>query len=94
MSQAPPRPSTKARGNISQPIWFVTPIKVMIASTMPSAAMWIGMVRTSAGMTTAPVSASHGWKLIAAHAVGGRLAWWTAWAMRNSFGRCIQRCVQ
>ncbi len=75
-------------------MWFVTPISVMIVSTVPSAATWIGTTNTSAGMTTAPVSASHGWKLIAAHAVGGRLAWWTAWATRNGAGRCISRCVQ
>ena len=67
---------------------------VMIVSTSPSTATWIGIRKTSAGMTTAPVIASTGWKLIAAQAVGGRLSWWTACAMRNHFGRCIQRWVQ
>ncbi len=70
-------------------MWFVTPITVMIASTSPSAPTWMGTRKTSAGITTAPVIASTGWKLIAAQAVGGRLAWWTAWAMRNGAGRCI-----
>ena len=52
-------------------MWLLTPITVMMVRTTPSAATWIGMVRISAGMTTAPVSDSHGWKLIAAQAVGG-----------------------
>ncbi len=47
---------------------------VMMVSTAASAPTWIGMVRISAGITTAPVSVSHGWKLIAAQAVGGWLA--------------------
>ena len=47
---------------------------VMIARTSPSIAIWIGTKNTSSGMTTAPVSASLGWKLIAAQAVGGRLS--------------------
>ena len=67
---------------------------VITASTTNKAETWIGMSRTSAGITTAPVTASSGWKLIAAQAVGGRLAWWTAWATRNKDGRCIQRWVQ
>ena len=45
-----------------------------MVSTTPSAPMWIGTVTISAGITTAPVSVSHGWKLIAAQAVGGWLA--------------------
>lgn len=83
-----------ARGKISQPMWLVIPITVMIVSTTPSAARWIGISRTRAGMTTAPVSASIGWKLMAAQAVGGRLAWCTACATRKAIGRCIQRWVQ
>ncbi len=43
----------------------------MIVSTTPSAARWIGMIRINTGITTAPVRVSHGWKLIAAQAVGG-----------------------
>jgi hypothetical protein len=66
----------------------------MTARTIASAATWIGIRKRSAGMTTAPVTASQGWKLIAAHAVGGRLAWWTAWAARNKAGACIARWVQ
>jgi len=46
----------------------------MTVSTTPSAATWIGITKTSSGMATAPVTASIGWKAIAAHAVGGRLA--------------------
>ena len=46
------------------------------------------------GTISAPVSASHGWKLIAAHAVGGRLSWWTACIALNHHGRCISRWVQ
>ena len=94
ISQSPALPRTSGRGNSSQPIWLVTPITVITASTTNRAETWIGMVSTSAGMTIAPVIASSGWKLIAAQAVGGRLAWWTAWARRNSDGRCIQRWVQ
>ena len=36
------------------------PITVITARTSPSMATWIGTRKTSAGMTTAPVSASHG----------------------------------
>ena len=46
-----------------------------MARTTPSIATWIGTTNTSNGMISAPLSASHGWKLIAAHAVGGRLSW-------------------
>lgn len=94
MSHPPTAPRHMNRGKTSQPMWFVTPITVMIVSTSPSMATWIGITNTSSGMATAPVSASIGWNAIAAQAVGGRLAWWTAWAMRNGLGRCIQRCVQ
>ena len=45
-------------------------------------------------MTKAPDSASHGEKLIAAQAVGGFEAWWTAWTALNRRGACIQRWVQ
>jgi hypothetical protein len=38
----------------------------------------MGITKTSSGITIAPDSASPQWKLIAAQAVGGRLAWWTA----------------
>lgn len=75
-------------------MWLVTPITVITASTNSSAPQWMGMKSTSKGTITAPVTASTGWKLIAAQAVGGREAWWTAWAIRNHFGRCIQRWVQ
>jgi hypothetical protein len=47
---------------------------VMIAKTTPSMATWIGMTNTSSGMTSAPDRLSLTEKLIAAHAVGGRLA--------------------
>jgi hypothetical protein len=47
----------------------------MNASTTAKAATWMGTRKTSTGITTAPVIASQGWKLIAAQAVGGRLAW-------------------
>lgn len=94
MSQSPNAPRHMKRGNISHPIWLVTPITVITASTTASAAVWIGMTKTSSGITTAPVSASIGWNAMAAQAVGGRLAWWRAWASLNGFGRCIQRCVQ
>ncbi len=67
---------------------------VITMSTTSRAPAWIGMKKTKAGMTIAPVTASRGWKLIAAQAVGGRLEWWTAWASRNKAGRCIQRWVQ
>ena len=50
----------------------------MMVSTTANAVTLIGTVMISTGITTAPVSDSHGWKLIAAHAVGGWLAWWTA----------------
>ena len=52
------------------------PMTVMMVRTSPSTPTWIGTRNTSAGTTTAPVKASSGWKLIAAQAVGGRLAWW------------------
>ena len=74
ISQRPTVPRHIKRGNISQPIWLVTPITVITVSTSPSATTWIGITKTSSGMATAPVSASTGWKAIAAQAVGGRLA--------------------
>lgn len=58
-------------------MWLVTPKKVITVSTKPSAATWMGMTNVSAGISAAPISDSHGWKLIAAHAVGGRLSWCT-----------------
>jgi len=60
ISQRPIGPRTIQRGNISHPIWLDTPMIVMIDSTTPSAPTWIGIRKTSAGITTAPVSASHG----------------------------------
>ena len=74
MSQPPNGPAQMNRGKTSHPMWLVTPIIVMIVSTSPSAAKWIGITKTSSGMATAPVSASIGWNAIAAQAVGGRLA--------------------
>jgi len=47
-------------GNISQPMWLVTPIIVIITKTIAKLLMWIGIRKTSAGITTAPVSASIG----------------------------------
>lgn len=61
-------------GNISHPIWLVMPMMVMMKRTNPSAAIWMGIRNTSNGITIAPVSASHGWNDMAAHAVGGRLS--------------------
>ena len=61
-------------GKTSHPMWLVTPISVMMARTKPNAATWIGIAKTSSGITTAPISASIGWNAIAAQAVGGRLA--------------------
>jgi hypothetical protein len=43
----------------------------MMVSKTAKAPTWIGTARIKAGMTTAPVRLSHGWKLIAAQAVGG-----------------------
>lgn len=54
-------------------MWLVMPMIVIIASTAASAPIWIGIKNTNAGIATAPVIASNGWKDIAAHAVGGRL---------------------
>ena len=75
MKWRPNQPLIQDWGNISQPMWLVTPMMVAISITMPSAPMWMGMMNISAGMRMAPEMASHGWKLIAAQAVGGRLAW-------------------
>ena len=61
-------------------MWLVTPITVMIVSTASSIETWIGITNASTGIATAPLSASAGEKLIAAHAVHHASRPPTAWA--------------
>ena len=61
-------------GKHSHPIWLVTPMIVITDSTTPKDATRMGMTKTKNGITNAPDNASHGWKDMAAHAVGGRLS--------------------
>ena len=74
ISHLPNGPRQMNEGKTSQPMWLVTPITVITLNTTPRAAIWIGITKTSSGMTNAPVNASSGWNAIAAQAVGGRLA--------------------
>ena len=60
----------------------------------PSPRTWSGVTEDVWRASSPPITASIGWNAIAAQAVGGRLAWWTACAALNTAGRCIQRCVQ